>query len=137
MRPCLLSLTLALAVPPLLARAPADAPASHPEADCDAVNPSGGDIRVLTCRLTAGRAHRLAVNFSGGHDDTSAAMSATLDGQATDCEPGSKLRLFGEDGDVSLHCRIGADAATAAPRTLVVTVLWSHAQYRDFALTSE
>ena len=137
MRRFLLSMTLALAVTPLLARAPADAPATDPVATCREVNPSGGDIRVLTCRLPAGRAHRLAVNFGGGHDDTSASMSATLDGLATECEPGSKLRLFGEDGDVSLHCRIGADATPAAPRTLVVTVLWSHAQYRDFALTAE
>jgi hypothetical protein len=103
-------------------------------AACVEKNPSGGDIRVITCALPAGGAHRLTANFGGGHDDTSASLTATLDGEATECAPDSKTKLFGEDGDVSLHCSIGV---ADKPRTLVVTVLFSHAWYRDFRLAAE
>jgi len=103
---------------------------------CTERNPTGGDIRIVSCTLPPGRAHRLTFRFGGGHDDTSASLDARLDGQPTKCDAGSKTSLFGEDGDVSLHCGIAAGDGTA-PRTLVVTVLWSHAQYRDFLVAAE
>ena len=125
---CLFALAPLAATPTFAPAAalPADAPA------CTASTATGGDIRVLTCALTAGRPYRLTANFSGGHDDTSASLAATLDGQPVDCEADSKTRLFGEDGDVSLHCRIRAGGDPAPAHVLVVTVLWSHAQFRDF-----
>ena len=128
----LLSVALALSAPLAVAAGstPADAPA------CTETNPSGGDIRVVTCRFPAGP-HRFTARFGGGHDDTSASLGATLDGQATDCDAGSKMRLFAEDGDVSLHCRVTAAGDAASVHTLVVTVLWSHAQFRDFAFAAE
>lgn len=104
---------------------------------CIADNPTGGDIRIVTCTMPAARVHRFTVDFSGGHDDTSASISATLDGQPKACEDGSKTSLFGEDGDVSLNCRIHAADRAIAMHTLVVTVLWSHAQYRDFVFAAE
>jgi hypothetical protein len=135
MRASIVSLALSAAAlgtaPSLAADVPA-APAGP--ASCSVSTATGGDIRVLTCPLAAGRAWRFTAGFSGGHDDTSASLAVTLDGQPAACGAGSKTSLFGEDGDVSLHCRI--DAAGAA-RTLVVTVLWSHAQYRDFGLAGE
>ena len=113
------------------------APRPGDVAACSPSNPTGGDIRVVTCTLPGGRPHRLTVNFVGGHDDTSASLSATLDGQPANCDAGSKTSLFGEDGDVSLHCRITAASGAVAEHALVVTVLWSHAQYRDFVFVAE
>jgi hypothetical protein len=134
----LLPAALALSAVHVLAAAPGDvAPASADPAPCTASNPTGGDIRIVTCTLPAGRPHRFSARFGGGHDDTSASLSATLDGQPTTCDADSKMRLFGEDGDVALHCRITAAGDAAALHTLVVTVFWSHAQYRDFAFHPE
>jgi hypothetical protein len=129
----LLPVALALSAP--LAAASDSTPAGA--AACGETNPSGGDIRIVACRFPAGRPHRFTARFSGGHDDTSASLAATLDGQATDCDPDSKMRLFAEDGDVSLHCRVTAAGAASGVHTLVVTVLWSHAQYRDFVFAAE
>ena len=106
-------------------------------AGCIASNPTGGDIRVLTCAMASSRTHHLTVNFGGGHDDTSASLSVTVDGRPADCDAGSKTSLFGEDGDVSLHCRIRVGSDVDARHTLVVTVLWSHAQYRNFVFSAE
>ncbi|MEO5686323.1 MAG: hypothetical protein ABIR54_03105 [Burkholderiaceae bacterium] len=132
-----LAASVALAAQPALAGPAAAEPAPVAEALCTSVNPFGGDMRVVTCRVPAGRAHRFTANFGGGHDDTSATLSATLDGQATNCDADSKMSLFGEDGDVSLRCRVAAGDATSGVRTLVVTVLWSHAQYRNFVFAAE
>ena len=129
----LLPVAVALSAPLAAASDPSPAGA----AACSETNPSGGDIRVVTCRFPAGRAHRFTARFGGGHDDTSASLAATLDGQATDCDAGSKMRLFAEDGDVSLHCRVTAAGTAGGAHTLVVTVLWSHAQYRDFVFSAE
>jgi len=114
----------------------ADAVPAEP-GTCTSSNATGGDIRVVTCTLAGDRAYRFTARFGGGHDDTSASLAATLTGQPTPCEAGSKTSLFGEDGDVALECRIGAAKDATAGRTLVVTVLWSHAWYRDFALVAE
>jgi hypothetical protein len=129
----LLPVAIALSAP--LAAAADSTPAGA--AACSETNPSGGDIRVVTCRFPAGRTHRFTARFGGGHDDTSASLAATLDGRATDCDVDSKMRLFSEDGDVSLHCRVTAGGDAAGVHTLVVTVLWSHAQYRDFVFATE
>ena len=119
----------ALSALPALAATPAAASAPATATGCSETNPYGGDMRVITCTLPAGQARTLTARFGGGHDDTAASLTATLDGQSTDCDAGSKMKLFGEDGDVSLHCRI---AAATTPRTLVVTVLFTHAWYRDY-----
>ena len=133
----LLPVAVALCAPPVLAAQARSEPTPAGASACTAVNPFGGDMRVVTCRLPAGRAFRFTASFSGGHDDTSASLAATLDGQSTGCDADSKMRLFGEDGDVSLHCRIQAAGDAASVHTLVVTVLWSHAQFRDFAFAAE
>jgi hypothetical protein len=100
----------------------------------------GGDHRDIKCPLTASGAtqsFRFKANFSGGHDDTSARMTATLDGAPLACAQGSKTSLFGEDGDVSLECRFALEGKAGTSRILGVTLLWSHAQYTDFALASD
>lgn len=100
----------------------------------------GGDHRDFQCPLHASattRSYRFKANFSGGHDDTSAKMTATLDGLPLACENGSKTSLFGEDGDVSLECRFSIAEGAGNKHVLGVTLLWSHAQYTDFELRSD
>jgi hypothetical protein len=125
------------AFPVLLAAAGALPCAAAEPGACTSSNATGGDIRVVTCTLAGPGAWRFLANFGGGHDDTSASLTVTLDGRPAACDAGSKTSLFGEDGDVGLACRIAAAPDAAAPRTLVVTVLWSHAQYRDFRLVAD
>jgi len=114
-------------------------PPSHPSGEnpCSVSVATGGDIRVATCTVAAGGVYRLRFRFGGGHDDTSASLSATLDGQPFECAADSKTRLFGEDGDIALDCRADVLGDAGVARTLTVTVLWSHAQYRDFAFSRE
>jgi hypothetical protein len=124
--------TLAFAAEPT---AGAVGPASN-KLPCASQSP-GGDLRNISCTLnapSAGRHFRFKVDFSGGHDDTMASMTLTLDGAPLACEPGSKTQLMGEDGDVSLECAFSVPDAARAPRELTVLVKWSHAQYTDFAL---
>jgi hypothetical protein len=102
--------------------------------------PSLGDIREVSCPLTAsGNAQRFRfkANFSGGHDDTRAAMSATLKGAPLACDAGSKTSLFGEDGDVSLECRFSMTEKAGTELVLRMTIRWSHAQYTDFEFGAE
>jgi len=122
---------------PCFAMPAAPPPESPGKAPCSISAATGGDIRVVTCTLAPGADYRLTFRFRGGHDDTSASMSASLDGQPFDCSAESKTRLFGEDGDVELYCRAHIVGDAGASRTLVATVLWSHAQYRDFTFSAE
>jgi hypothetical protein len=115
------------------------APAAAPAAACES-RTSGGDHREIRCPLAGGKAVRtyhFRANFSGGHDDTSARMSGTLDDRPLPCAAGSKMSLFGEDGDVGLECRFAVPVGEPDAHLLVMTILWSHAQWVDFALVPE
>ena len=106
---------------------------------CESQSP-GGDFVQFTCQLPARTGEqywRFKADFAGGHDDTSASMMLTLDGAPLDCEAGSKTRLFGEDGDVSLVCRFRVRGAAGVPLLLGVSLLWSHAQYVRTELAAE
>jgi hypothetical protein len=97
--------------------------------------PAPGDIRDINCSLNASgslQRFRFKANFAGGHDDTTASMSAKLDGVPLACEKGSKTSLQGEDGDVSLECKFSINEKAGTEHALRVTLLWSHAQYTDF-----
>lgn len=62
------------------------------------------DSKEITCSIPASPGKslpRLVVKFSGGHDDTMASMAVQVNGEPFTCGAGSKLRLMGEDGDVS------------------------------------
>ncbi len=104
---------------------------------CESRSPTF-DSREITCFLPAsgGGRFRLRVDFSGGHDDTMAAMSLSLGGVALACEPGSKTRLMGEDGDVNLFCAFSLDPRAAAT-ALRAVVTWSHAEYTGHELVAE
>ena len=106
---------------------------------CESQSP-GGDFVEFRCPLpTRGTEQRwrFQADFAGGHDDTSASMTLRLDDAPLECEAGSKTRLFGEDGDVSLVCRFRAREARGASPTLAVALQWSHAQYVRTALVDE
>lgn len=100
----------------------------------------GGDTRDIECPLNpTGTRQRFGfkTNFSGGHDDTTASMTATLDGLPLACEEGSKTSLMGEDGDVSLKCNFSVTGKPGTKLILRVTLSWRHAQYTDFEFYSE
>ncbi len=94
------------------------------------------DSHALKCSIPAGVSHRyrLEVNFSGGHDDTMASMTARLDGVALHCDDGSKMRLMGEDGDVSLVCIFSTRAGSDEDHVFEASISFSHAQYVGYAL---
>jgi hypothetical protein len=106
---------------------------------CESQSP-GGDFVQFSCPLPARGGEqrwRFKADFAGGHDDTSASMTLTLDEVPLECKPGSKTRLFGEDGDVSLVCRFRVRGAAGARPVLGVALLWSHAQYVRTELVPE
>lgn len=106
-----------------------------------AVQEPPGDVRHFSCPLPASgskRQYRFEAFLAGSHDDTMAALEPTLDGQALACEPGSKLSLMGEDGEVSLTCLFRLGAAQGQPtRELAVALKWRHAQYVDYRLSTD
>ena len=124
--------TRLLLLPALVALAPLKAFA---DPVCTVSSPAY-DAREVVCRFPAAEAGRfqLRANFSGGHDDTSARIEPFLDELPTVCDEGSKLKLFAEDGDVSLWCNVPAAETGRKERVLKLIVRWSHAEYVDFGL---
>jgi hypothetical protein len=99
-----------------------------------------GDTRDIECPLYASGTNQrfgFKTNFSGGHDDTTASMTATLNGLPLACEDGSKTSLMSEDGDVSLKCKFSVTEKAGTQLVLKVKVSWRHAQYTDFEFYSE
>lgn len=84
---------------------------------------------VCTLPPNGARQLRIVANFSGSHDDTMASLAATRDGAPFACAAESKTRTMGEDGDVSLDCRIALAERGAGSREVVVLVKWSHAEF--------
>ncbi len=90
----------------------------------------------VQCALSeehASRKFKFEVHFLGGHDDTRASLSGTLNGKPLACEEGSKPELEGEFGEVSIHCQFSSEAIKGA-QELKIAVQWHHAQYADFLL---
>ena len=111
-------------------------PAAAAPLPCSSTS-AGEDGREFTCRIQAADARRplrFKAFFSGGHDDTVASLQVTLDGSPLTCGEGSKTRLMGEDGDVSLECRISVPSTGDSNHVLTVLIKWSHAQYTDAGL---
>lgn len=105
---------------------------------CELARP-GYDSHDIRCSLNttgATQRFRFKAYFSGGHDDTMASLTATLDGAPLACEKGSKTELMGEDGEVSLECRFSIAEKGGTKQVLGVTLSWRHAQYKDFELDS-
>lgn len=102
---------------------------------CEVESP-GQDSREVSCVIPASpeaQRFEFVVNFSGGHDDTSASMQAALDERPLGCEENSKTSLFAEDGEVSLYCRFTVASAPQSAR-LKIAFRWNHAQYTSFVI---
>lgn len=98
------------------------------------------DWREITCALPAGTTPKrfsFRAMFTGGHDDTSASIAPELDGQPFACGEGSKLSLFGEDGNVSVFCQFDRSALPAAGAKLKVLIKWNHAEFADYEFSAE
>ena len=98
---------------------------------CESTSP-GGDFVQFHCPVPASGSEqrwRFKAYFSGGHDDTSASMKATLNGAPFECAAGSKTQLYGEDGEVSLVCHARIPSSPVERPMFEVALLWSHAQY--------
>jgi hypothetical protein len=105
---------------------------------CDTQS-AGWDRHEYRCPLTAnGNEQRLRfkADFSGGHDDTEASIAFTMDGMPLSCSQGSKTRLFGEDGDISLECHFVLPGPAGTRRLLGVTVKFRHAEFVAVELSS-
>jgi len=116
----------------LLALAGADKP------HCDSQRPQYGDTMQIQCSLNeslASKKFKFEVRFLGGHDDTRASLSGTLNGKPLACEDGSKPELEGEFGEVSIHCQFSSEAIQSG-QELKIDVKWYHAQYADFELSA-
>jgi hypothetical protein len=101
---------------------------------------NGGDMIDFQCPLstaTPTRRFHFKANFSGGHDDTSASMTATLNGTSLACDEGSKTKLFAEEGNISLHCSFSIAKSAGTEQLLRVNLLWSHAQYTNIELRAD
>lgn len=121
-----------------LAAEPAGAPSSR-DVSCRPQSELG-EIRELNCPILGSgemRRFRFTVTFLGGHDDTMAALKVTEDGHPIECDPGSKTRLMGEDGEVSLFCTLSLKHDRDSAHVLGFTATWSHAQYKDFEIVSD
>ena len=81
--------------------------------------------------------YRFKVTFSGGHDDTKAELLTPNDDPLTACDAGSKVYLFGEEGDVSLECNITVPAKTKNKPPLELRVKWTHCDYAEHSFTRE
>jgi hypothetical protein len=102
--------------------------------------PPPGNLREIRCPITMHRSiqrFHFKVNFSGGHDDTSASIVPRMNDGPFTCDKDSKLSLFGEDGDVSLECKFTIKAAVGSEHHFGVAVKWNHAEYTDFQLLTE
>jgi hypothetical protein len=75
---------------------------------------------------------RFKVNFSGGHDDTSARIEPSIDDAPLTCDEGSKLFLSQEDGNVSLWCDFAVAGPVQGNGVFKVAVIWGHAEYVNY-----
>lgn len=100
---------------------------------------SAREQRTFDCTLTSSQGDqrfRFAITFLGSHDDTTLAMTATLDGSPIVCDVGSKIESEGEFGDVLLVCRFRLAQSDAA-RRLRVNLTWYHASLGSYELVPE
>lgn len=125
------SLPLALLVLPFAAVFADDSSAPM----CRTIEQTFNSLEVA-CALPAthqARAIEFIARFSGGHDDTLVTIAPRVGEHGSPCDDGSKLRSFGEDGDIELKCTVTRQPGDA-PADLTVLIKWSHAEYAAHAL---
>jgi hypothetical protein len=134
---CLLSvmLVVATAAVPTIARSTTSPSAERPGASYRPLNcePAtiGHDKLTVVCALDAAAPQRIhiKVHLTGSHDDTTASMEVAIGATPVVCDAGSKTSTEGEDGDVTLECRITAPGGQGAATILRASAKWFHAQY--------
>jgi hypothetical protein len=136
-----LVIALLLAQIPAPAAASDNAPGTSLRNLCSAESGrrDGREERRFECSLApelASQRFRFAVTFSGSHDDTTLAMTATLNGSPIACDEGSKLESEGEFGDIVLHCRFGLRPGAGTQRLRVI-VAWFHADLSEHQLVPD
>lgn len=132
------ALLIVFALPGLAAADGSESATAAVKLQCESQTP-GGDALDVKCPLSASgetQRFRFKVDYSGGHDDTSASLTATLNEQPLVCEEGSKVELMGEEGEVSLLCNFSIKGTAGTKQVLAVKLKWSHAQYTGFELDS-
>lgn len=105
-------------------------------AQCEYTRSQYGEGMEVQCTLRESakpRKFRFEIRFTGGHDDTKAWLSATLNGKPLTCDEGSKTKLFAEEGEVGIDCYFSSEQVKGA-QELKVSVEWHHAQYSEHAL---
>jgi hypothetical protein len=116
--------------------AAATALAANDAPHCESTRPQFGDGMEVQCALRESdtpRKFRFEIRFTGGHDDTKASLSATLNGKPLTCDEGSKTKLFAEEGEVGIDCYFSSERIKGA-QELKVSVEWHHAQYSEHKL---
>jgi hypothetical protein len=130
---------IALTLPSLALAEGASTTATQHPLQCESQTPRP-DRRDIRCALSASESaqrYRFKAHFSGSHDDTTASLTPTLDGQPLTCNAGSKTQTEGEEGDVSLECRFSITQSGSAAQAFRVVLAWHHAQYMAFELMPE
>lgn len=95
------------------------------------------DSMNVTCSITVSKEPQrleFVARFSGGHDDTSANIRTSLNDELLSCDEGSKLELFGEEGDVSLACRFTVSPEHGTNQQFKAIIHWKHAEYTGYEL---
>jgi hypothetical protein len=116
------------------------APTSH--AACTVQEPTDQSRRVL-CTIDDGanlRFIRLEARFDGFHDDSLATLSLELDGTELPCSAQDRVELSGESGDegeVTLFCRVRVVPSEGRPRALAVLLRFRHAEFSGVRLVPE
>jgi hypothetical protein len=118
-----------------LVLAPCAARASTDTLPCEG-RQTGFGSGELACKVdTRGgsQARRFEAEFSGVHDDSQAAMAASLDGTPLACSPGGQERLEGETQGNRLSCGLVIPAGGAEhERTVLLRLRWHHAEPARF-----
>lgn len=100
-----------------------------------------GDMHEFSCPLKAYPAAQkfsFVVRVSGGHDDSSSALTVRHGEQDVPCHKGSKVSSDGEDGNITLDCRFTLPAAALkAPSKLSVSLKASHVFFEDYTFKAE
>jgi hypothetical protein len=92
----------------------------------------GRDKLTVTCAIDAAATQlsvRIKVHLTGSHDDTTASMQVAIGDLPVECDAGSKTSTEGEDGDVTLDCRLTASGRQGTATVLRASARWFHAQY--------
>ncbi|RYZ63209.1 MAG: hypothetical protein EOP08_11300 [Proteobacteria bacterium] len=105
---------------------------------CRTIEQTFNSLEVACPMAASQKPHAIefVARFSGGHDDTLVTIAPRVGERDAPCDAGSKLRSFGEDGDLALTCTVTRKPGDA-PAELAVLIKWSHAEYTEYAVAAK